>query len=282
MDHGRPNIEESMALGGSPSVDEVVAAWRRDFVEVDAIRSDDVEELCDHFRDVVEARLDAGDPLDDAVDAARSQVGRPDRLIQEMARAHRPPRHYRRWCVALALYAVVQATLILAWVAELSISAYRTGISLPAQATGTYEISAGSVLIGLILIMVISWRFGLASAGRGMAKPGSALASVSYIVGLGIVLLLALSFADFWQWWLQAENQASPNPWDTAPWVLLIGTGGPVLALTVATILRRWHPALRPFTSEPITQGVSVPNSLQRSRPVAVRLEARALRCPHP
>ena len=211
-----------------------------------------LDEFCDHFRDLVEARLEGGDPLDDAVDVARLQVGPPDQLIQEMGRVRRPPRYYRRWCVALAMYAVAQATFILARVAELSISAYSTGIPMPAQATGTYEVSAASVLIGLFLIAVISWRFGLASAGRRMAKTGSALASVAPIVGLGIVLLLGLIFADFWQWWLQAENQASSNPWDSAPWVLLIGMGGPVLALTVATILRRWHPALRPFPSEPI------------------------------
>ena len=244
MDHGRSSPEESMAPCGFHDVDGVVASWRRDFVEVDAIRPDDVDELCDHFRDVVEARLGSGDSLGDAVDAARSQVGRPDQLIQEMSRAHHPPRYYRRWCVALAMYAVVHATLILARVAELSLSAYLTGIRLPAQATGTYEVSAGSVLIGLVLIVVISWRFGLTSAGRGMAKAGSALASIVPIVGLGIVLLLGLVFADFWQWWLQAESQASPDPWGSVPWVVLIGTGGPVLALTVATILRRWHPAL--------------------------------------
>ncbi len=249
MDHGRPGLEESMALGGSHGVDEVVASWRRDFVDVDAIRPDDVAEFCDHFRDAVEARLDAGDTLDDA---ARSQIGRPDRLIQEMSRVRRPPRYYRRWCVALAMYAVVQATLILTRVAELSISAYRTGISLPAQATGTFEVSAVSVLVGLLLLMGISRRFGLVSAGRGMAKAGSALSSIASIVGLGVVLLLGLIFADFWQWWLQAENHATSNPWDSAPWVLLIGMGGPVLALTVATILRRWHPALRQFPSEPI------------------------------
>ncbi len=252
MDHGRPGSEESMALGGSHGVDEVVTSWRRDFVDVDAIRPDDVAEFCDHFREVVDARLDAGDSLDDAVDAARSQVGRPDQLIQEMNRVRRPPRYYRRWCVALAMYAVVQATLILARVAELSISAYRTGIFLPADATGTFEVSAASVLIGLLLIVGIAWRFGLASAGRGMAKAGSAFSSIASIVGLGVVLLLGLIFADFWQWWLQAENHATSNPWDSAPWVLLIGTGGPVLALTVATMLRRWHPALRQFPSEPI------------------------------
>ncbi len=234
-----------MALGGYARVDEVVASWRRDFVDADAIRLDDLDELCDHFRDVVEARLDLGESLGNAVDAARIQVGRPDELSQEMSRAHRPPRYYRRWCVALAMYAVAQATLILARVAGLGTSAYLSRKPLPAEAAGTYEISAGSVLIGLILVAIISWRFRLASAGRGMTTTGSALGSVASIVGLGIVLLLALSFGNVWQWWLEAEALASPNPWGTAPWVLLIGTGGPVLALTVATILARWHPALR-------------------------------------
>ncbi len=134
MDYGRPGSEESMALGGSHRVDEVVASWRRDFVDVDAIRPDDVAEFCDHFRDVVEARLEAGDTLDDAVDTARSQTGRPDQLIQEMSRVRRPPRYYRRWCVALAMYAVAQATLILARVAGLGTSVYLSRRSLPAEA----------------------------------------------------------------------------------------------------------------------------------------------------
>ncbi|MCH7565043.1 MAG: hypothetical protein IH968_14610 [Gemmatimonadetes bacterium] len=113
----------------------------------------------------------------------------------------------------MALYVVVHTTLILARVAELSISAYRTGLSLPAQGMGLYEISAVSVLVGLFLVVVISWRFGLASAGRGMAKAGSALVSITPIVALAIVLSLGLIFGDFWQVWLQAEGQASPDPW---------------------------------------------------------------------
>ena len=114
------------------------------------------------------------------------------------------------------------------------------------------EVSAGSVLLGLFLLALFSWRFGLASAGRAMARPGSALTSILAILGLGIVLLMGLGFSEFWQWWLQAEGTASPDPWGTVPSVLLIGTGGPVMALTVATMLRRWHPALRRFPSEPI------------------------------
>ena len=244
-----------MALGGPhrvDEVDEVVASWRRQFFDADVMRSDDIEELCDHFRDVVEARLDAGDSLDAAFAAARSQVGGPDQLIQEMGRVHRPPRYYRRWCVALALYVVVHTTLILARVAELGISAYRSGVSLPAQGMGLYEVSAISVLVGLFLVAVISWRFGLASAGREMAKAGSALASITPIVVLAIVLFLGLIFGDFWQLWLQAEGQASPDPWGSLFWVMLIGAGGPVVALTAATLLRRWHPALREFPGEPI------------------------------
>ncbi len=80
-------------------------------------------------RDDLEARLEAGDSFDDAVHAARTQIGRP---------AH--------------------TTLILARVAKLSISAYRTGESLPDRGMGLYEISAGSVLVGLLLVGVISWR----------------------------------------------------------------------------------------------------------------------------
>lgn len=237
-----------MAPGGSHSVEETVASWRREFVDSDAIRSDDVDELCDHFRDAVEARLDAGESLGHAVAAARTQVGGPDALIREMGRAHRPPRYYRRWCVALALYAVAHATLILSRVAGLSISAYRTGISLPEGAPGVYEISAVSVLAGVILVAVISWRFDLVSAGRGMVKAGSALASIAPVLGLGIVLSLGLMFTDYWQWWLRSGNQTVPEPWGSMPWVLLIGTGGPVLALTIATYLR-FHPALQ-FRSE--------------------------------
>lgn len=58
MDYGRPDPEERIALGRSHGVDEVdeaVASWRRHFFDVDAIRSDDIDELCDHFRDVLEA-----------------------------------------------------------------------------------------------------------------------------------------------------------------------------------------------------------------------------------
>ena len=88
MDHGRPGLEESMALGGSHGVDEAVASWRRDFVDTDAIRPDDVAEFCDHFRDVVEARLDAGDTIDSAVAKARRQVGQPARLIDRFGARH--------------------------------------------------------------------------------------------------------------------------------------------------------------------------------------------------
>lgn len=150
------------------------------------------------------------------------------------------------------MYVVVHATLILGRVAELSISAYRTGVSLPDQGMGLYEISAASGLVGLFLVVVISWRFGLASAGRGMAKAGSVLASITPIVVLAIVLSMGLIFGDFWQLWLQAESQAAPDPWGSMFWVMLIGAGGPVLALTAATLLRRWHPALREFPGEPI------------------------------
>ncbi len=59
-----------------------------------------------------------------------------------------------------------------------------------------------------------------------MTKAGSALSSISSIVGLGIVLSVGLIFADFWQRWLQAENHATSNPWGSAPRVLLIGTAG--------------------------------------------------------
>ena len=252
MDHGGSDSEDGVAPSGSHRVAEAVASWRRDFVDADAIRPDDVDELCDHFGSVVQARLDAGCSFEDAVGAARSQVGRPDQLIQEMSRVQRPPRYYRRWCVALATYAVVQATLILAQVAGLGVSSYQAGITLPAQATWTYEVSAVGVLAGLLLIGVIARRFGLASAGRGMAQGGSVLASIAPIIALGIVLTLGLIFADYWQWWLQAGKQVSANPWDTVPLVMLVGMGGPVLALTMATILSRRHPALRRSPSNPM------------------------------
>ena len=134
-----------MALGGSHRVDAAVASWRRGFVDVDAIHLDDVDEFCDHFREVVEARLDIGEPIDEALRAARSQVGSPDQLIQEMSRARRPPRYYRRWCVALVMYAVVQATLILpggsVWFPQVAGWRSRDRHSLPLRRSSDLELS---------------------------------------------------------------------------------------------------------------------------------------------
>ncbi len=150
------------------------------------------------------------------------------------------------------MYAVVQATLILARVAELSISAYRTGISLPAHATGTFEVSAASALIGLLLIVGIAWRFGLASAGRGMAKAGSALSSIASSVGLGIVLSVGLILADYWQWWLRAENQASPIPLGLGALGSADRDGWSSAGAHRSDDLASLAPALRQFPSEPI------------------------------
>ncbi len=233
-----------MAPGRSHCVDEAVATWRRDFDEIDAIRPDDVHELCEHFRDIVSARLEDGDALAAAVSVARSQVGQPTVLAQEMSQAHRPPRFYRRWCVALVGYAIAHTTLILIRVMGLSLSAYRTDMPAPARAGDALQYSVVSVLVGVLLIWSITRRFDLLSAGRRMIRARSVLGSIGPIVSLGVVLLFGSIFADYWQWLLRAGAQTPSHSWGGVPWALLIGIGTPVLALTGATILHRWHPAL--------------------------------------
>lgn len=244
MDHGGRGLEAGMAAGGPDRLAQAVARWRRGF-DLDAIRSDDVDELCDHFTAVLQARLEGGESLAGAIQAAESQLGSPGHLVHEMQLAQRPPHYYRRWCRGLAAYAVAQAAAILVATAMLSLTVSRNTVPLPAQATMSYYVSSAVVVLGLALAALLAWRFGLFSGRHTMARTSSMVAATAPIVGLGVALLVGLVFLDFWHWWLTVDRQTGASPWDAVPWVLLVGSGGPVVALTLATIIRQRHPALQ-------------------------------------
>ena len=242
MGAGRRNPEAGMAAGRPDRIAQAVAAWRNAF-DARAIDADDVDELCDHFTDVVLARIEAGEDVDRAVRSAWKQVGHPGRLTDELRRAHQPPRSYRRWYLGLATYGILQAGLVLAWLTHLSLSAYRAGVPLPSQATDTYRIAALSVLMGFGLLALLVRHFGLLAPSRSMARARSRLSAVVPTVVLGIVLVFSLVFVDFWQWWLRPEQQAGANPWDAAPLWLVVGAGGPVAALCLAIVMRHRYSA---------------------------------------
>lgn len=225
-------------------VNDAVRQWRAGFSVFDGIRPDDVDELCDHFRSAVESRMFGGATLEVAIAGARAQLGEPASLTLEMGKAQRPPSFFRRWTSGLALYAVGQTAFICARVAFLTVVARSAGTELPVEASGYSEASLFQVFLGLVLIVVVSTRFGLTSRGRNRIRSGSLAASVGLVVLLGITLLFGLLLTDLWQWWLSPASSAA-GAWDSVPAVLTVGAAGPVVALLVAISVNRWHPGLR-------------------------------------
>ncbi len=233
-----------MASSRPDRIEAAIVSWRREFGRNGAIHSEDLDELADHLRDIVEMRLSAGDTFSVAEAFARNQIGEADELIDEMKLVRRPPSYYRRLCVGLAAYAAFQTGIITAVVAGLSMTAYLYGIK-PVQATNTYELSLLSVVAGIGLIEIIRKRFQLRRGGLGITHHRSILRTFGPVLGLIVILYLGLVFGDFWRWWLVSAGQFSDNRWSGFGWVVLLGLGGPVSALTAATSLHRWHPSLQ-------------------------------------
>lgn len=233
-----------MATGRSARIDRALESWRRQLGDADTMRADDVEELCDHFREVLEERLAQGDDWREAHAAARASMGDPAALVAELARVRRPPRWYQRWSAALAAYAVLHTAWIVVRVAALSVVAYEAKPTPVELGTGVLEASWVSVVAGLVLVIWIANRFRVFSAGSGLTR-GSSLAVIVAVMVLGLVLLFSVLFADYWAWWLAPGLPSSPGPWGTISWMLLIGIAAPVAALTAAGVFRQRTPAPR-------------------------------------
>lgn len=249
MDHGGSGFAKSMAAGESPSVDHYVASWRRALQRRSGLRADDVDELCDHFHETVMVRIRAGASIDGAVGLAHDQLGDPEHLITEMGRVSRPPAYLRRWCLLLTTYALMLGIFLLLKVAMLTLAAYQSDPSLGAHVAGSIEMSVVEVLVGLGVMIAIALRSGLLDRYRGVrASPGSWMA-FAYIFGMAVVLFFGVVLIEYWEWWLVPSSSVEASePWDMITFTVGQFVGAPIAALTVATSLSRWHPALRERT----------------------------------
>lgn len=231
-----------MAPGRSDRVAAAVDAWRRELGDGNRMRADDVEELCEHFREALEERLAGGSSWANAQDFARATLGDPDALVDELARVRRPPRWYQRWSAALAAYAVVHSGWIIGRVAILSLLAYEARLAPVELETGVLEASLVSVAAGLALVVWIASRFQVFRAGAGLAR-GSWLPMIGAVVALGPVLLFGVLFADYWSWWLAPGQRPSATPWETGITLLLFAIAAPVVALIGAGLVSQRTPA---------------------------------------
>lgn len=235
-----------METRGQHDLANAVAAWSRSLRAGADMRSDDAEEICDHFRELVTARLQAGSTLAEACKSASKQMGRPDLLIAEMERARRPPHVWARWSKSLAVFGLVHSAGVLLMVALLAIAAHKIDLSAVPYAARSLVISAAAVLagLGLVLTMVrqMGWFRGVFAVPHGVAG----WAPVVYVVSLALVLLLAAVVIDYWQWWFVAvEAHRAFGPRLTPPAAVALISGVPIAGLLVAILLARKHPALQ-------------------------------------
>lgn len=246
MDHRRPGRPPSVADGPSPRLEHHIASWRREFRVGPGLGTDDLDELCDHFRETVAAKRRAGQGLDAAVRSAREEIGDPRRVTEEMGRVASSPRAVRRWCAVLITYAVVHATWILLKVGGVTWLAFSGAGQAGQVGSRPLVLSVGVVLIGVFVLLTVARsdavsrrlteRRAIRSTLRGWLSLLAALASAP-ILFLGVVLI------DYWEWWIAPAPSSASAGFPTA--TVLVNVVLPAVALTAALAITRWHPALR-------------------------------------
>ena len=233
-----------MAVGGPIDLDRAVESWRRTLGEDVRLRRDDVDELCDHFRESVRMQMQAGASFEVAVATGRCQFGSVDEAINEMGRVHRPPSFFRRWCVLLVAFTVLQSIWVMLRISSAMMRVVRF-TDMPVDVPGSVVMTVAAVLVGGGLIVGITTRFGLLRGGSVMGRAGNGFVPFVYVGGLCLVLLVAVVLIEYWEWWLAvAQHSGVPQPWGGITTALVPFVVAPVLTLTTATLFARWHPAL--------------------------------------
>ncbi|MEN8182265.1 MAG: hypothetical protein ABFS46_06980 [Myxococcota bacterium] len=227
-----------METGGSARLTDAVEGWWTELAGPDAIRAEDLDELCDHFRSLVEAEARAGVSIGQAADRARCRMGAPARLGEEFARVSTAPRVFRRWSARLAAYGLLHAVAVVALTAALAVAANARPDVRLAAAPGSLRFTGLAVLLAAAAVAFLIRGLGRPPAANRLRRAAAAVLASAAIAVLGLSLMLSVVFADYWSWWLGAHTPIGLDPWGAAGWLLLIGAGLPALAVTGALALR--------------------------------------------
>lgn len=219
-----------------PDLSEKLARWRDSVRALVPHREDVLDELESHLCELVDARIAAGDPTDEAFAEATSQIGSPEEIAIEFAKVSPPCIPWLPVHVIWSLAGVV-CGMVLVWITPRFTEG---GVqTLLAIHMGSVLLGyTATVFVGLLAacFLIARLRSELPAAqGRFLLEATQSLTLLSAVLtaaGMGCGLLCPLQKRGLlWGWSLTEAGGVAILLWDLWMFRLLVRRGNPIASL---------------------------------------------------